>query len=353
MLVLRQGEVESILVEDNDSSSDRYESKGIRRFGFGEGEMAYEEISLSDVTFVSYTSGSTGLPKGMPLTHYNVANNSNWRVFKFPMGTDDTFALSIFWYTNTHNTHAHTHTHTHTHTHSLRWWYWFVPLVQGAMITHMEPHYLVDVEALSDCIGRRKITSLDLTPSLLGELLMANPNDPNLQIIRRIQCYGEPLTLNVADLFLKHLPNAELMNIYSTTENNDLTLSVVTERAVRLVREAGIGLQNAAIGKPLWNVELYLEPCVDEDGELATTSSDDRREIEVFEMFAYGAALPPGYVNRKEANDKAFVTKKGRKMYRCGQLTYTHIHYVYIRTYTHAHMSIQAISWPCAARRWW
>jgi len=291
-LVLRQVEVESLVVDPKEDRGNRY--------GRRERQRAYEEsITLDDITFIAFTSGSTGLPKGMPLTHRNVANNCSWRIFLLPMKHDDVFALSIFW-----------------------WWYWMVPFMQGAAITLIAPHLLVDVEALCLAIRDRKITSLDLTPSLLGEALRAHGTHKALRGLRKVVCYGEPLPLDVCDLFHRCLPTSKIINLYSTTENNDLTLCNVTKELVEFTRSSPLGLRNAPIGRALWNVKLHLEPVdvVDDDDDDDDDNGPSSRKIPKFEMYAHGVALPPGYVNRPEANAKAFVTLRGQRLYRCGDL---------------------------------
>jgi len=274
------------------------------RYGEAKGQVMCEAIDLEDATFVAYTSGSTGLPKGMPLSHRNVANNCNWRMFCLRMDESEVFALSIFW-----------------------WWYWFVPMLQGASITMVAPHILIDVESLCSCIAQRKISSLDLTPSLLGEVLRNHGSSGELQAIRRVICYGEPLPLEVCRLFHKYLPKANLVNLYSTTENNDLTYCKVTPDLVKMTQNSKLNLTNAPIGVLCWNVLAHLEPVnreeEEEDEEMQRETKTDEKDgqtIQKYEFFAYGIALPPGYVRRPEADSKAFVTINGHKMYRCGDL---------------------------------
>ena len=62
-------------------------------------EIGYEDVSLADVSFVAHTSGSTGLPKAVPISHRNVLNNIQWRGYSFPMtSNDDCYGISIFWF---------------------------------------------------------------------------------------------------------------------------------------------------------------------------------------------------------------------------------------------------------------
>ncbi|GAB5355200.1 hypothetical protein AAMO2058_000185600 [Amorphochlora amoebiformis] len=280
---------------------DEKEVKG--RYGDGEGQIICEDIDLDDYTFVAYTSGSTGLPKGMPLTHRNVANNTNWRCHVLPMVESDVFALSIFW-----------------------WWYWHVPLLQGARVTLVDPVALIDIESLCNVVQERKITQMDLTPSLLGEALSIMGGYEALKGLRRVVCYGEPLSLEVCKLFHRCLKSTALVNLYSTTENNDLSYCIVTPDLVEMTIKYGHKrhLRNAPVGIPLWNVALHKVP-------IQRSEDDNDTEGEKFEFYAHDIALPPGYINRPEENKKAYVTINNKKMYRCGDLvTMCHGHIVVI-----------------------
>ena len=42
---------------------------------YSEVEAARKKIDINDVCNMQYTSGTTGFPKGVMLTHYNVVNN--------------------------------------------------------------------------------------------------------------------------------------------------------------------------------------------------------------------------------------------------------------------------------------
>ena len=41
-------------------------------------ETRKQSISPFDVVNMQYTSGTTGFPKGVQLTHYNIGNNGRW-----------------------------------------------------------------------------------------------------------------------------------------------------------------------------------------------------------------------------------------------------------------------------------
>ncbi len=52
-------------------------------------------LDIHDVVNMQYTSGTTGFPKGVMLTHYNVGNNGNWIGENQRLGPDDRVCLPV------------------------------------------------------------------------------------------------------------------------------------------------------------------------------------------------------------------------------------------------------------------
>ncbi len=59
----------------------------------------YEErkasVDVYDVTMMQYTSGTTGFPKGVMLTHYNIANDGYWLGANMNYGPEDRLSLNV------------------------------------------------------------------------------------------------------------------------------------------------------------------------------------------------------------------------------------------------------------------
>ena len=54
-----------------------------------------DSVDVHDVTMMQYTSGTTGFPKGVMLTHYNIANDGYWLGANMNYGPEDRLSLNV------------------------------------------------------------------------------------------------------------------------------------------------------------------------------------------------------------------------------------------------------------------
>ena len=54
-----------------------------------------DSVDVHDVTMMQYTSGTTGFPKGVMLTHYNIANDGYWLGANMNYGPEDRLCLNV------------------------------------------------------------------------------------------------------------------------------------------------------------------------------------------------------------------------------------------------------------------
>ena len=54
-----------------------------------------DAVDVHDVTMMQYTSGTTGFPKGVMLTHFNIANDGYWLGANMNYGSDDHLTLNV------------------------------------------------------------------------------------------------------------------------------------------------------------------------------------------------------------------------------------------------------------------
>ncbi|MFJ5219342.1 amino acid adenylation domain-containing protein [Streptomyces sp. NPDC088354] len=247
----------------------------------------------SDLAYVMYTSGSTGVPKGVMVEHRSVVNHLLWAQHEHRLDADDVvlqktpFGFDI----------------------SVGEFFW--PLAVGARLVmaspggHQEPAYLEEV------IQREQITTLNFVPSMLGVFLdhlerLGYPHTMNAIAPVRVLACGEALPAAVVRRFHQLLPKTQLHNLYGPTE---ATVEVTTWFCA-----PGDIPGTVPIGRPGANTRMYVLDAVGRPAPVGAAG----------ELFIGGVQVARGYLNRPELTAERFVpdpfTSGGNRLYRTGDL---------------------------------
>jgi len=154
-------------------------------------------------------------------------------------------------------------------------------------------------------MAREGGTRIVLVPSLLRSLL-ASPQDlaKRLPKMHHWACSGEPLSPSLAAAFRARLPQAELINIYGTSEFWDATWHVVREET---------GFTRVPIGLPIANMRALIL-----DGNFEPVPPNVTAEL-----FIGGVGLGRGYLGRPGLTAERFLPDpfgNGERIYRTGDL---------------------------------
>ncbi|XP_048524265.1 mycosubtilin synthase subunit C isoform X1 [Dendroctonus ponderosae] len=246
-----------------------------------------------DLAIVLYTSGSTGVPKGVRLPHKVILNRLQWQFKRFPYSLTEkmcVFKTAL----------------TFVDSVSEIWG----PLLNGLCILVVPKALTKDPEKLVNLIDEYQIERLVLVPSLLRSILaylqlqvrkwLENPNHKpkpfcfalqnNAQALKSLKtwvCSGETLAVSLAEEFFRYFKEngAKLCNFYGSTEiMGDVTYHVI--EAVSQLQH----LHKVPIGLPLDNTMIYL---LDKDFRPVKAG-------EVGELFVSGMNLAAGYVNGRD-----------------------------------------------------
>ncbi|MGH9762083.1 MAG: AMP-binding protein, partial [Blastocatellia bacterium] len=150
--------------------------------------------------YIVYTSGSTGSPKGVMVTHASLANHLNWMRDEFPLDGNDRVLQK---YSISFDTSI------------LEMLY---PLICGAQLVVVEEGTEHDPAALIGLMREREVTAIDVVPVMLGALLETGQLR-NCISLKRIMSGGEELSDDVRRRVHERLPALELANLYGPTES--------------------------------------------------------------------------------------------------------------------------------------
>jgi amino acid adenylation domain-containing protein len=159
---------------------------------------ALPAISPGDMAYLLFTSGSTGVPKGVPITHANVTSFLDTNLKRYEIGPNDrlsqtfdqTFDLSIF---------------------DL-----FMAWASGARVCAMQPIQLV---APASFINKHGVTVWFSVPSIAIMMQKNKLLKPNTMPSLRWSLFcGESLPLATAEAWQQAAPNSIVENLYGPTE---------------------------------------------------------------------------------------------------------------------------------------
>ena len=248
------------------------------------------QANSSEAAYVLYTSGSTGEPKGVVVTHASVVNYVTWAREMYLPERDP---ISCAFYSSL----AFDLTVTSV----------FAPLLGGHRIV-IYPRKGVNDVPLLDLWDDNQVEVVKLTPSHLA--LIKTRNNITSRI-RRLVVGGEALTTDLAraitDSFGGHV---EIYNEYGPTE---ATVGCMIHR-YSPERDLRVGVP---IGRPAANTQIYLL-----DERLRPVASGVRGEL-----YIGGAGVASGYLNRPAQTAERFVpdpfsAERGARLYRTGDVAH-------------------------------
>jgi clorobiocin biosynthesis protein CloN4 len=191
-------------------------------------------VSPEDLAYILYTSGSTGEPKGVCISHGNALAFVQWAAGELGATSDDRFA-----------NHA-------PFAFDLSVLDLYAAFLAGASVHLIAAELAYAPRGLVEFLTRQRITVWYSVPSALvlmirrGALCDIAP-PPRL---RALLFAGEPFPAEHLNRLHRHLPDVRFLNLYGPTETNVCTFHAVTAQDLSTGRPVPIG--RACSGDEVW-----------------------------------------------------------------------------------------------------
>ena len=228
--------------------------------------------SLQDLATIMFTSGSTGVPKGVMLTHFNIISNLEGLYQVFRMRDDEVFmgVLPFF--------------HSFGFTATL-----WLPLISGtAAVYHYNP---LDAKMVGQLVEKHKATVLKATPTFLNAYTRRCEPE-QLKSLRLVVVGAEKLKAQVAHAFRDKF-KIEPMEGYGCTELSPIV-------SINLPDYTGPGGRQKAhkfgsIGQPLPGIAIKIV-----DPQTFTPVAENESGL----MLIKGPNVMQGYLKRPELTNE-------------------------------------------------
>jgi amino acid adenylation domain-containing protein len=225
----------------------------------------------SDLAYVLYTSGSTGAPKGVMLTHRNALAFVEWTVDRFGVHAGDRLS-------------SHAPFHFDLSVFDL-----YGASMAGASLHLMAPGEESLGASMAAAIRRERISVWYSVPSALARLAaVAVPDD--LATLRVVLFAGEVFPMKHLRRLREVVPGALMANLYGPTETNVCTYQVVPDQLPE-------GDRPLPIGRACENQDAFAL-----DEGLAPVA-----EGEVGELWVRGPTVMKGYWGDRELTRERLV----------------------------------------------
>ncbi|KAF9766375.1 hypothetical protein IL306_001237 [Fusarium sp. DS 682] len=241
---------------------------------------------MERLLFVSYSSGTTGKPKGIMNPHRAAIRSYNLRFAVSDLKPGDRVACNVFFI-----------------------WEMLRPLIRGATTVAIPDHASYDPTALVELLSQWRITDTLMTPTLLATVLSRYPKlGKQLPDLRSLWLNGEVVTTDLVRRAMDALPDTRLLNVYSASETHEIAVGDIRTFVDFETRVC-------PVGPPTDPKHTYV---LDQAGNRVDPGVSG-------ELYVGGKLLARGYLNLPETTAKAFqhdpfAGEKDARMYRTGDL---------------------------------
>ena len=289
--IILQSNIKTILDSSQEFISSKLQVINTKNLSETTVDLAPKKISKSKLAYLLFTSGTTGTPKGVPISRINLSGiinaldslnlniNEQDRCLQMSELTFDVSITSFLY-----------------------------PLIKGACV-YTVPRGVVKFTYVYELLENQKLTIAQLVPSLLN-YLQKYFDEIYLPYVKYTFLTAEALPVKLAEDWSKCVPNSKIFNFYGPTENT--VWSSYYEFKPNSFNHSYNGL--LSIGKALNETEIII---IDKNYQILSHGNKG-------ELCLSGTQLTSNYWKNDKKNSEAFFyldyKNKKRRFYRTGDL---------------------------------
>ena len=246
-----------------------------------------------DPAYIMYTSGSTGVPKGVTISNRGVIDYIEWIVETFPIDENSVIGMQSAFHFDNSVFDMYTAFYT------------------GAKTMIIPEILFMYPEKLMDYMTENKISVIFWVPTVMINVANSGVlSEIELPKLKNVVFCGEVMPNTQLNIWRKAQPQCTYANLYGPTEISDVCTYYIVDRPFK-------DSDSLPIGKACENMRIII---LNEKNEIAKTNEQG-------EICVIGTGVSLGYWNNPEITQKAFIQNPvnpyyEERIYRTGDLAY-------------------------------
>lgn len=245
-------------------------------------DSTYYQYDKKDEVYVLFTSGSTGIPKGVSVTYGNLLYIMENMIEISACTKGSTYIFSTPYAFDVSVTEIYA-------------------FMYGAKIFVADLTNYDQYKRFPECIVKNHLTHFAVSPSGLKNMILTYSKADLIKMFHVLECVmvaGEAFKKEISDFWEENHLDCRILNLYGPTE------ATVYATGYELCHGEDY-TKGIPIGKPLKGCYYVI---------------DNQGDDEVGELLLGGTGIADGYINNETENKKRFVSINDRVYYRTGDL---------------------------------